>query len=229
MPLINFKVNDNGQIIRVSYDGSITSRNFILDFASKYTSISSTDPKLYIFKIGGKILNSRRLIDMKLQELIKNDSTVLFTKKHDICYSGGPGLSTVDVSKNITKEVEPGNSGPSYRNGCCGLCIRAKCKNENCNAYNDTVYAQIGYVKNWNLFEHLEDSVLCPSCKEMVSPENYYFWDCYYKIDYIKNENGRMQRGSVRGDAGSDKFKKFDEEGSGQALFVKLVFDVERR
>ena len=229
MPLINFKVNDNGKIIDVSYDGSITSRDFILDFTSKYASISSTDRKLYAFIYRGKILNSPRFLDKKLQELIENDSTVTFFKKQGIHYSGGPGLSTVDVSKNITKEVEPGNSGLSYRNGCYGLCIRAHCKNENCNAYNDTVYAQIGYVKNWNLFEHLEDSVLCPSCKEMVSPENYYFMDCYYKIDYIKNENGRMQRGSVRGDAGSDKYKKFDEEGSGQALFVKLVFDVERR
>ena len=229
MPLINFKVNNHGQIIDVSYDGSITSRDFILDFTSKYASKSSIDINLYVFKYRGKILNSPRFLDKKLQELIENDSTVKFYEKKGMCYSGGSGLSTVDVSKNITKEVEPGNSGPSYRKGCYGLCIRANCKNENCNAYNDTVYAQIGYVKNWNLFEHLEDSVLCPSCKEMVSPENYYFMDCYYKIDYIKNENGRMQRGSVRGDAGSEKFKKFDEEGSGQALFVKLVFDVERR
>ena len=229
MVLINFKVNDNGQIIRVSYDGSITSRDFILDFTSKYASISSTDTKLNVFIYRGKILNSPRFLDKKLQELIENDSTVKFVRKQVMHYSGGPGLSTVDVSKNITKEVEPGNSGLSYRRGCNGLCIRAQCKNENCIAYNDTVYAQIGYVQNWNLFEHLEDSVLCPSCKEMVSPENYYFMDCYYKIDYIKNENGRMQRGSVRGDAGSDKYKKFDEEGSGQALFVKLVFDVERR
>ena len=229
MPLINFKVNNNGKIIDVSYDGSITSRDFILDFTSKYASKSSIDINLYVFKYRGKILNSPRFLDKKLQELIENDSTVTFYEKKGMCYSGGSGLSTVDVSKNITKEVEPGNSSLSYRNGCYGLCIRAHCKNENCNAYNDTVYAQIGYVKNWNLFEHLEDSVLCPSCKEMVSPENYYFMDCYYKIDYIKNENGRMQRGSVRGDAGSDKFKKSDEEGSGQALFVKLVFDVERR
>ena len=223
MPLINFYVQDvnEQQIIDVSYDGSITSRDFILDFTSKYASISSTDCD---FVCGGIILNSPEFLHKKLQELIENNSTVYFVLK-----VGGGGLSTVDVSQNITKEVEPGNSGLSYRKGCDGLCIRATCKNENCKAYNDTVYAQIGYVKNWNLFEHLEDSVLCPSCKEMVSPENYYFMDCYYKIDYIKNENGRMQRGSVRGDAGSDKFKKFDEEGSGQALFVKLVFDVERR
>ena len=144
-----------------------------------------------------------------------------------MCYSGG--ISTVDVSKNITKEVEPANSGPFYRNGCNGLCIRAICKNETCIAYYQYVFAQIGYVQNWNLFDHLEDSVLCPSCKEMVCPENYFFMDCYYKIDYIKNENGKLIRGSVRGDAGSDKYKTFDEVESGQALFAKLVFDVTKR
>ena len=227
MSRINFRIDDEGEIINVSYDASITARDFILDFTSKHTSQSSTDPTLYTFKYGLKILNSPRFLDKKLQDLIENNSVVYLIRKHGLHYSGG--IITVDVSKNITKEVEGAKTGPSYRTGCDGLCIRATCKNENCIAYNETVYAKIGYVQNWNLFEHLEDSVLCPSCKEMVSPENYYFMDCYYRIDYIKNEDGKMTKGSVRGDAGSDKYKKFDEEESGQALFVKLVFDVTKR
>jgi len=228
MSLINFSIDDKGKIINVSYDASITARDFILDFTSKHTSLSTTDSTVYTFKYGTKILNLPKFLDKQLQYLIQNGSKVIFVRKHEVNYSGG-GLSTVDVSKNITKEVEPGKTGPSYRRGCDGLCIRATCKNENCIAYNDTVYARIGYVQNWNLFEHLEDSVLCPSCKELVSPENYYFMDCYYKIDFIKNDGGKMKRGSVSGDAGSDKFKKFDEEESGQALFVKLVFSVTKR
>ena len=228
MSLINFSIDDNGKLINVSYDASITVRDFILDFTSKHTSLSTTDSTVYTFKYHAKILNSPRFLDRQLQDLIKNGSKVIFLRKQNLHY-GGDGLLTVDVSKNITKEVEPGKTGPSYRIGCDGLCIRATCKNENCIAYNDTVYARIGYVQNWNLFEHLEDSVLCPSCKELVSPENYYFMDCYYKIDFIKNDGGKMKRGSVSGDAGSDKFKKFDEEESGQALFVKLVFSVTKR
>ena len=227
MSRINFRINDGGEIINVSYDASITARDFILDFTSKHTSQSSTDPYLYTFKYGLKILNSPRFLDKKLQDLIKNDSVVYFTRKLSMHYSGG--IITVDVSKNITKEVEGAKTGPSYRTGCDGLCIRATCKNENCIAYNDTVYAKIGYVQNWNLFEHLEDSVLCPSCKELVNPDNYYFKNCYYRIDFIKNEAGKMIRGSVNGDASPDKYKYFFEKESGQALFSKLVFSVRKR
>ncbi len=227
MSRINFGVNDEGLIINVSYDASITARDFILDFTSKHTSQSSIDSTLYTFKYGGRILNSPKFLDKKLQDLIKNNSVVYFTRKKWMLYSGG--IITVDVSKNITKEVEGGKTGLSYRKGCDGLCIQATCKNENCIAYNDTVYAKIGYVQNWNLFEHLEDSVLCPSCKELVNPENYYFRNCYYRIDFIKNEAGKMIRGSVNGDASPDKYKYFFEKESGQALFSKLVFSVRRR
>jgi len=227
MSRINFRIDDEGEIINVSYDASITARDFILDFTSKHTSQSSTDPTLYTFKYGLKILNSPRFLDKKLQDLIENNSVVYLIRKHGLHYSGG--IITVDVSKNITKEVEGAKTGPSYRTGCDGLCIRATCKNENCIAYNDTVYAKIGYVQNWNLFEHLEDSVLCPSCKELVNPDNYYFKNCYYRIDFIKNEAGKMIRGSVNGDASPDKYKYFFEKESGQALFSKLVFSVRKR
>ena len=144
--------------------------------------------------------------------------------------SGGGcgGIETVDISKNKTKEVSPAKSAPSYRYSTGGLNIRATCKNDNCIAYNDVVYIQIGYAQNWNLFEHLEDKVVCPSCKEMVNPENYYFWKCNYKIDYIKNSDGKMKRGSISGSASSDNYKTFDEEESGKAIFAKLVFNVTR-
>ena len=134
----------------------------------------------------------------------------------------------MDISKNKTKEVSPAKSAPSYRYSTGGLNIRATCKNDNCIAYNDVVYIQIGYVQNWNLFEHLEDKVVCPSCKEMVNPENYYFWKCNYKIDYIKNSDGKMKRGSISGSVSSDNYKTFDEEESGKAIFAKLVFNVTR-
>ena len=227
MSRINFRIDDEGEIINVSYDASITARDFILDFTSKHTSQSSTDSNLYDFKYRGKLLNFPRFLDKKLQDLIENNSVVYLIRKHGLHYSGG--IITVDVSKNITKEVEGAKTGPSYRTGCDGLCIRATCKNENCIAYNDTVYAKIGYVQNWNLFEHLEDSVLCPSCKELVNPDNYYFKNCYYRIDFIKNEAGKMIRGSVNGDASPDKYKYFFEKESGQALFSKLVFSVRKR
>ena len=226
MSIINFKVGDQGKAISVSYDASITIKDFILDYLAKHCNYVSLDPNVYIFKVGGKILSSQRYLDKQLKDVIKTDSIVHFIRKQDMQYSGG--IETVDISKNKTKEVSPAKNVPSYRYASKGLNIRATCKNNNCIAYNDVVYIQIGYVQNWNLFEHLEDKVVCPSCKEMVNPENYYFKKCFYKIDYIKNCDGKMKSGSISGSASSDNYKTFDEEESGKAIFAKLVFNVTR-
>ena len=144
-------------------------------------------------------------------------------------FLAGGGIETVDVSKKITKEYELGNSGLSYRKGCNGLCIQSTCKNRSCKAYNDRIYVPIGYVTNWNLLIHQEDQVVCPCCKEMVKPENYWFLDCYYRIDFIKEIDGRYEKNSIDGYANSDKYKTFDEKQSGKAIFTKLVFNVTRR
>ena len=231
MSKINFYVRDEeeGKDIPVSYDSSITVKDFILDFTRNHTSFAAADPKVYTFLTGAKILNSKRYIDRQLKELIQEKNVVKFRRQKTMHYSGGPGILTVDVSKDITKEYEPAQSGPSYQTGCNGLTIQSTCKNENCIAYNKTVFIPIGYVNNWNLFEHLEEDVLCPSCKEMVNAKNYWLKNCFYRIDYIKNNNEKMERGSIRGDASSDMYKTFDQEESGEALFVKLVFNVEKR
>jgi len=227
MSKIIFYVEDEGRNILVSYDSSITIKDFILDYTRKHTNLETTDPKIYSFTTGTKILNSKKFIDRQLGDLIQENSHVRFIRKQSLYY--GPGLLTVDVSKNITKEYEPAKSGPSYQTGGDGLTIQSTCKNENCIAYNKTIFIPIGFVQNWNLFEHLEENVLCPSCKEMVNPKNYWFKNCFYRIDYIKNINEKMERGSIRGDASSDMFKTFDQEESGEALFVKLVFHIDRR
>ena len=227
MSIINFKVYDEYKNIQnnVSYDASITIRDFILDYLAKNCDNVSLDTKVFVFKIGLKVLNSRLFLDVKLGDVIRKDSTVTVHRKKGIYYSGG-GIETVDVSKNRTKEVSPGKGGPSYRYASNGLNIRATCKNSSCIAYNEVVYIQIGYVQNWKLFDHLEDKVLCPSCKEMVKPENYYFKKCFYKIDFIKDSDGKMEKGSISGSASSDNFKTFDEGESGKAIFAKLVFNV---
>ena len=223
MSIINFNVFDNYKNINVSYDASITIRDFILDYLAKNWDNVSLDTNEFVFKIGAKVLNSR--LNVKLGDVIRKDSTVTVHRKKNLSYSGG-GIETVDVSKNRTKEVSPGKGGPSYRYASNGLNIRATCKNSSCIAYNEVVYIQIGYVQNWKLFDHLEDKVLCPSCKEMVKPENYYFKKCFYKIDFIKDSDGKMEKGSISGSASSDNFKTFDEGESGKAIFAKLVFNV---
>ena len=140
--------------------------------------------------------------------------------------SGGGGVNTVDITKNITNECEPAKSGPTYREGCNGLNIQAKCKNKNCNAYNDTIYVKIGYVQDWNLNAHLKDQVLCPSCGRMVKPKNYFFFECKYRIDYIKEVDDEYDTGYIEGSASGRLYKYFDEKESGNATFVELKFNV---
>ena len=211
MSIINFKVDDDGIVISVSYDASITIKDFIRDYLAKKSYYVTLDTNVYIFKFGVKILNSQRCLDKLLKDVIETDSIVTFRRKMEPHYSGG--IETVDISKNKTKEVSPAKSAPSYRYASKGLNIRATCKNNNCIAYNEVVYIQIGYVQNWNLFEHLEDKVVCPSCKEMVNPENYYFKKCFYKIDFIKNSDGKMIEDYISGSASSDNlFSGFFEE-----------------
>ena len=227
MSIINFKVDDQGKAISVSYDASITIKDFILDYLAKHCKNEPQDPNQYSFLFNGKPLNNPRFrfLDKQLKDVIKTDSIVKLKRPYRL---DGAGIETVDISKNKTKEVSPAKSAPSYRYASGGLNIRATCKNDNCIAYNDVVYIKIGYVQNWNLFDHLEDKVVCPSCKEMVNPENYYFKKCFYKIDYIKNCDGKMKRDSISGSASSDNYKTFDEEESGKAIFAKLVFNVTR-
>ena len=224
MSIINFKVDDEGKVISVSYDASITIKDFIRDYLAKKSYYVTLDTNVYIFNFGVKILNSQRCLDKLLKDVIQTDSIVYFTKKKEIQYAGG--IETMDISKNKTKEVSPAKSAPSYRYASKGLNIRATCKNNNCIAYNEVVYIQIGYVQNWNLFEHLEDKVVCPSCKEMVNPENYYFKKCFYKIDFIKNSDGKMIEDYISGSASSDNYKTFDEDENWKAKYDKLVFNV---
>lgn len=227
MPIIHFSVEGaNGDITPVSYDSSMIIRDFLLDYLKKYTDYVSLDTKIYVFRVGIKILNSNKFINGKIGELIREGSIVTFQRKQDVHYSGG--FMTIDVSKNQTKEIEPGYTQLSYRQTCYGLNIQSKCKNRNCEAYNDIIYIPIGYVENWSLSGHFKDQVLCPSCKKMVKAINYYFIDCYYKIEYIKEDNEEIINKTIDGYASHDKFKTFDE-ASGNANFVDLIFTVTKR
>ena len=58
----------------------------------------------------------------------------------------------------------------------------------------------------------------------MVVPRNFSFYECKYKIKYMKWENNSYLYGEVKGEEG-DKFTTFDSS-SGNASFVSLIFDV---
>ena len=58
----------------------------MLDFTKNNTNYQTTDSNVYLFRIGAKVLNSPRLMHMKLKDLIKNESVVTFSRKKDMVY-----------------------------------------------------------------------------------------------------------------------------------------------
>ena len=153
---------------------------------------------------------------------IENDDIIISTS---LWVYGGPSgfwLNTFDVSKNNTKIIEFDNSAPYYRYVCNGLNIQAICGND-CEAKDKIVYSQIGFVRDYNIFNNLEN-IKCPACGNEIYPKNFGFLSCKYKIDYTKWENNKKQSGTVEGEA-EGEFKIFSEY-SGNANFSKLVFNV---
>ena len=136
---------------------------------------------------------------------------------------GGFGLNTVDVSKNNTRIIEFDKNAPFYRVVGEGLSIQAICGND-CEAKDHIVYCQIGFVRDYDILQHLSE-IKCPACKKEVYPKNFGFLRCNYEIYYEKWENNKKETGKVSGYA-EDEFKVFDEYSSGNANFSKLVFNV---
>lgn len=89
MTIINFKVNDNGQIINVSYDGEWTCEQFMRDFTKKNTNYESIDQNVYTFKVQTKFLNSEKFKSRKLKEIIRDQQIVNFVRKQNMSYSYG--------------------------------------------------------------------------------------------------------------------------------------------
>ena len=84
MSVLHFRVDDEGNIINVSYDSSTTARNFMLDFLNKHTNYATLDKEVYTFQCNGKILNSNKYIDIKIKELIRENGLVRLFKKQNI-------------------------------------------------------------------------------------------------------------------------------------------------
>ena len=60
----------------------------------------------------------------------------------------------------------------------------------------------------------------------MVKPKNYFFFECKYRIDYIKEVDDEYDTGYIEGSASGRLYKYFDEKESGNATFVELKFNV---
>ena len=156
---------------------------------------------------------------------IKEGDFLISIRRNRIVGGGGIGLQTVDVSKNILKDIGFSETNKFYRRVNFGLSIQSTCKNKSCIAHDDTIYIQLGFVRNWNLLNNLE-KVVCPACNERAMPSNFGFFNCRYEIEYEKNDDGDFKSGTVTGTSGEKEYKIFDQYSSGNASFNKLIFNI---
>ena len=85
--VINFCVDDGGNLNFLSYDENMIVENFIKDYLGKYTNYVSLDTKIYTFKSNAKILNSSKFLKKRLKDVITNGGNIKFFRKQDTHYS----------------------------------------------------------------------------------------------------------------------------------------------
>ena len=137
---------------------------------------------------------------------------------------GGPGVNTIDVSKNNARDCD----FPYYRIVRNGLNVQAICGSD-CKAKDKIVYCPIGFVRNYDVLQNIGNgNIKCPACKNLIYPKNFGFLRCKYKIDFTKLEGNKPISNFVEGEADEKKLKLFSEfsEYSGIANFTKLIFTV---
>lgn len=84
---ISFRVNDNGKIIPVKYDGEMTVEAFMLDYTKNHTNFQTTDPNIYLLKANCKLINTEKFKNCKLKDIIKEEQIMHFTRKKNMNYS----------------------------------------------------------------------------------------------------------------------------------------------
>ena len=89
MVIISFSVYDEvkGETNTESYDGEKNIEEFLRYYVKKYTDLESLDTKIYIFKSGIKVLNSKKYLSEKLGTHIQNGAQISFLRKMGLHYS----------------------------------------------------------------------------------------------------------------------------------------------
>lgn len=85
--VIDFRVEDQGVTINVSYDENMTAEAFMLDYLTKHTNYVSLDKRYYTFMASAKCWNSQKFLKKSLKDLIRDNGIVKLTRKQTIHYS----------------------------------------------------------------------------------------------------------------------------------------------
>jgi hypothetical protein len=178
MSVLSFYVNNEGKIENVSYDPTLTVREFILDFLNKiqYHFGENFGFEKFTIKCRCKVLNTGKFLDKKIGDYIPPNGTVNFFRKQEIC-GCHITFEPSKASKYIAKEYQPGYKNLSYTKVNNGLNIQIKCNKGSCLANNTIIYVPLGYVEDFLFTEPI-----CQYCKNKAETINFWVKDCIYQI-----------------------------------------------
>ena len=81
---------DGGGIVYTTYvEPNSIIKDVLKEFLKRNNIYEDLDPRLYAFKHRGKILNSPKLIDRRVNDLLRPGEIIYFVKKLRCTYSGG--------------------------------------------------------------------------------------------------------------------------------------------
>ena len=105
--MINIIFDNQGEIQQViTVDSNSLIKDVLLEFLKRNNYDQNLDPKLYIFKSGGKILNTPRFIEKKVRDLLTSRMRIYFVKKLEMHYSGGEHICPYGCGRFIPDEYK---------------------------------------------------------------------------------------------------------------------------
>lgn len=84
---ISFKLNFHGKTEPHSFDGDKILEDVFKSILSGLKLYQTTDPTVYSFTFGTRILNKEPHVKKKLKEVIRNNNTIKLMTKKDMNYS----------------------------------------------------------------------------------------------------------------------------------------------
>ena len=216
--LVRFVYDDKTEIF--SYNKNQTISSLFEKVKDKF-GISCSNVN-FIFK--SKILKENQTLS---QIRAKNNSTITVVEEGSVIGGFGGFIKFTDVSKNNFKDRTFSSSAPDYRTICQGINIYGICKGYGCQVKGKEVICPLKNIKRFDLIEEC-DSLLCPECKNIITPKTVGFYLCRYKMSGEKLENKKFVPFEINGVADDENsYRKFDPTENGEIKFSEFIIEVE--
>ena len=81
-------------------------KDVLKEFLKRNNYYENVEPSIYSFKYNGKILNSAKFIDRRVNDLLRPGAIIHFVNKKDMKYSGGEHICPYGCGRLIPDEYK---------------------------------------------------------------------------------------------------------------------------